>query len=125
MNNGRLFYLIGGKHFFLRLETKEAAREWAKQRQPPSPETQVPGYPYKTSMGLSPLKGTAVLPLARHTSDGFCISNRWDLRVPHKHGVRVPARASPGVAHHETELSWIRQIRQELGQIEASRQWAK
>jgi hypothetical protein len=37
----------------------------------------------------------------------------------------MPARVSPGIAHHETELSWIRQIRQELGEMEATRQWAK
>ena len=26
---------------------------------------------------------------------------------------------------HETELSWIRQVRQELEQMETARQWAK
>jgi hypothetical protein len=29
------------------------------------------------------------------------------------------------IAQYENELSWIRQIRQELGQMEAARQWAK
>jgi len=29
------------------------------------------------------------------------------------------------VGQHKTELSWIRQIRQELGEMEAARQWAK
>jgi len=29
------------------------------------------------------------------------------------------------IAQYETELSWIRQIRQELGEMEAARQWAK
>jgi hypothetical protein len=29
------------------------------------------------------------------------------------------------INQYETELSWIRQIRQELGEMEAARQWAK
>ena len=74
-------------------------------------------YPHKTPMGLSLRKGAAVLPLARHTSGGFCVFSRRDLRVP--------VRVSPGAAQYESELSWIRQIRQELGQMEAARQWAK
>jgi len=43
-----------------------------------------------------------------------------------------PRRSRPGGhdlqeldAQHETELSWIRQIRQELEQMEAARQWVK
>ena len=100
-----------------KLQEMEAAHQRAKLLTIITSGDSSPRLPIQKPDGVkSPYRDSRLTASAAHVR-WLCFLSRWDLRVP--------VRVSPGVAQYETELSLIRQIRQELQQMEFSHQWAK